>query len=88
MPQTPILQAFEALLGYAGSRTRTGTRSPPVDFESTASAIPPRRRVVSNDKNYITTECNKRQEIFLNYINFSNYSKRCGFLFDVMAYVG
>ena len=27
----------------AGSRTRTGTRSPPSDFESDASAIPPRR---------------------------------------------
>ncbi len=27
----------------AGSRTRTGTRLPPSDFESDASAIPPRR---------------------------------------------
>lgn len=36
----------------AGSRTRTGTRSPPVDFESTASAIPPRRR-----SSFLTTKC-------------------------------
>lgn len=29
----------------AGSRTRTGTRLPPSDFESDASAIPPRRHI-------------------------------------------
>ena len=36
----------------AGSRTRTGTRSPPVDFESTASAIPPRRQAVIANNYY------------------------------------
>ena len=36
----------------AGSRTRTGTRSPPSDFESDASAIPPRRHTFATKSLY------------------------------------
>ena len=59
-------------VSYAGSRTRTGTRSPPVDFESTASAIPPRRRVASYDKTDCITVSTSWQENFLNYQIFLN----------------
>ena len=60
----------------AGSRTRTGTRSPPVDFESTASAIPPRRHPqgLLLQRNLFYHSHFKMTRIFLNFFYFSKNS--------------